>query len=98
MIGVTRHPLDQCCTVSRLDEEGPNLGRYWLKPRRPDIGALLEEFDRRGWTIEDPPTYYMVKCPCGSHFRWIHLTPSGSNYARNALKWLDRQPCSKEGT
>ncbi|WP_409494952.1 hypothetical protein [Amycolatopsis sp. cmx-11-12] len=41
----------------------------------------------------DPPTYYTVRCPCGQHQRWIHLTPSGSNYGKNALSWLLRQPC-----
>ena len=68
-------------------------GRYWKKPSRKDIGALLGEFHEAGWTIEDPPKYYRVKCPCGLHQRWIHLTPSNPQYAKNALAWLYRQSC-----
>jgi len=69
-------------------------GRYWKRHSDKDLEALLGEFHEADWAIEDPPTYYTVKCPCGQHKRWIHLTPSDPNYARNALRWLRRQPCS----
>lgn len=68
-------------------------GRYWKKHPKKDLEALLGEFHDAGWRIEDPPTYYRVLCPCGDHMRWVHLTPSGNGYVRNALHWLYRQPC-----
>jgi hypothetical protein len=68
-------------------------GRYWSKHPKKELEALLGEFHDAGWRIEDPPVYYHVLCPCGNHQRWIHLTPSGSRYVRNALAWLYRQPC-----
>ena len=66
---------------------------YWKKHRREDIEAVLEAFDAAGWRVQNPPTFYRVLCPCGDHQRSIHLTPSGTNYGRNALMWLYRQPC-----
>lgn len=66
---------------------------HWKKHGRKDLEAVLGEYHEAGWRIEDPPTYYRVLCPCGSHMRWIHLTPSDPKYAMNALKWLYRQPC-----
>jgi hypothetical protein len=68
---------------------------YWIKARK-DIEAVLEHFHQAGWRITDPPKYYTVKCPCGKHKRWIHRTPSDPNYPKNALAWLERQPCYKE--
>lgn len=67
---------------------------YWKKHTK-DHEATLELFHRNGWIIEDPPKYYTLKCPCGDHMRWYHLTPSGANYARNAASWGKRQPCWK---
>lgn len=69
------------------------MGRYWKKHPRKDLEVLLQAFADAGWEVLDPPTYYTVRCPCGAHQRWIHLTPSGSRYAQNALAWLHRQPC-----
>jgi hypothetical protein len=66
---------------------------YWARAARKDIETLLGEFHLAGWVIKDPPKYYRVTCPCGLHMRWIHLTPSGSTYVRDAIKWLYRQPC-----
>jgi len=72
-------------------------GRHWKKHPRKEIEALLGEFCEADWRVEDPPTYYRVKCPCGDHQRSIHLTPSDPNYAKNALRWLYRQPCYPPG-
>jgi hypothetical protein len=70
---------------------------YWKRHPDKELEALLGEFHLAGWRIIDPPTYYQVRCPCGDHKRSIHLTPSNRNYVRNALKWLYRQPCYREG-
>jgi len=72
------------------------VGRYWQKAQQKEIEQLLEAFDEAEWRIEDPPKYYRVKCPCGLHQRWIHLTPSGAHYIKNALAWMHRQGCQGE--
>lgn len=68
---------------------------YWKKHSKKELEAVLEMFHQAGWRIEDPPKYYKVMCPerCGNHYKWIHLTPSDVNYGKNAVKWLERQPC-----
>lgn len=68
-------------------------GRYWRKHPRKDLEALLGEFHEAGWTIENPPTYYRVRCPCGKHQRWVHLTPSSPHYAKHVIQWLYNQTC-----
>lgn len=70
---------------------------YWRRHQRKELEEVLVVFDAAGWTIEDPPTYYRVKCPCGEHQRAIHLTPSNPNYGRQALGWMRRQACMIEG-
>lgn len=72
---------------------------YWKKHPRKELEEVLEEFHEHGWSVEDPPKYYRVRCPkerCGLHQRWIHLTPSGANYGKNALMWGRRQDCWKQ--
>lgn len=68
---------------------------YWTKANK-DIEEVLEAFHQAGWRILNPPRYYTVRCPCGQHQRSIHRTPSDPNYGRNAVKWLERQPCYQE--
>lgn len=53
---------------------------YWRKHPRKDLEEVLEEFDRHGWTILNPPKYYTLRCPCGQHQRQLHLTPSNPYY------------------
>ena len=68
---------------------------YWPKHQKKNLEALLVEFHEAGWQIERTG-YYKVKCPCGSHKRTIHLSPSNPNYANEARYWLHRQKCYKE--
>ena len=70
---------------------------YWRKHQRKELEEVLAAFDAAGWTIEDPPMYYRVKCPCGEHQRSIHLTPSNPNHGRQAPSWMRRQACMIEG-
>ncbi|MPY82417.1 MAG: hypothetical protein GEV00_03670 [Actinophytocola sp.] len=65
----------------------------WRRHQKKDLEAVLEHFHRAGWRIEAGKRYYKVKCPCGRHRRYIHLTPSDPHYGRNALSWLRRQQC-----
>lgn len=68
---------------------------YWRKHPKKDGEALLEEFDRQGWRIKNPPTYYSVRCPCGAHQRQVHLTPSNPRHWQQALNWAKRCPMWK---
>ena len=63
---------------------------YWRRYPRKDMERVLVEFHRQGWRIIDPPRYYKVLCPCGDHYRWIHLTPSNPYYGNQALQWAKR--------
>lgn len=69
---------------------------YWRRHPKKDLERLLEQFHASGWVIKDSDTYYKVLCPCGEHRRTIHLSPSGSQYRRNAESWLRRQPCGRK--
>lgn len=69
---------------------------YWQRHPKEEIETLLSQFDDNGWLVEDPPKYYKVNCPCGSHKRTVHLTPRDPDYVKNALKWLFRQDCYRE--
>lgn len=73
------------------------MGRWKRHPRK-DLERVLEEFAAHGWRIEDPPKYYRLRCPCGKHSRWLHLTPSNPRYGQEALQWAKRAcPMWKEG-
>jgi hypothetical protein len=61
-----------------------------------ELEAILQEAERRGWRIDKGSGYFRMRCPCGSHQRWVHLTPSSPNYGLNLLKWLERRPCWRE--
>ena len=67
------------------------------RPRHPDKGieSLLREAEARGWTvIKRPRGYFKAYCVCDEkHQKWIHLTPSGTNYLKNQRKWFERQSC-----
>lgn len=63
---------------------------YWKRHPKKELQAVLEVFSAQGWTIENPPKYYKVLCPCGNHYRWIHLTPSNPYYGFQALQWARR--------
>ncbi len=66
---------------------------YWKKHPNKDLEKVLRVFDRHGYTIKDPPTYYTLRCPCGQHQRQLHLTPSSPYHGNHALKWAMRLSC-----
>ena len=74
--------------VGRMVQSG-DVAR-WRKHPRKDLQEVLKVFDAHGWTIEDPPKYYRLTCPCGLHLKWLHLTPSNPNHGREALQWARR--------
>ncbi len=48
---------------------------------------------RRGWQVTKSRKYFSMRCSCGQHKKWVHLSPSDPRYERNLRKWLERQPC-----
>lgn len=70
----------------------------WKRHPRKDLEQVLVEFAAQGWRIDDPPKYYRLRCPCGAHVRWLHLTPSNPRYGAEALQWARRTcPAWEEG-
>lgn len=68
------------------------------RPRHPnkELERLLTEAEAKGWRIAKGKRYYRMRCPCGSHQTWIHLTPSDPNHERNKRAWLARTGCWEE--
>ena len=69
------------------------------RPRHPvkELETVLKEAEEQGWRVDGGGnTYFRLRCPCGKHMRWVHLTPSGTNYVRDLLGWLRRTGCWKE--
>ncbi|WP_236567884.1 MULTISPECIES: hypothetical protein [unclassified Nocardiopsis] len=57
--------------IMKDPETGGVLG-YWRKHPRKDGQDALQKIHELGRRIEDPPTYYTIKCPCGEHQRQVH--------------------------
>lgn len=73
---------------------------YWRRHPKPLGQEALVKIDGLGWLVENPRkggTYYTVKCPCKMHQRRIHASPSDPNHYYNAVKWVQRQSCSRKG-
>lgn len=79
----------------REPEEDEALG-YWRKHPKPDGQVVLDKLHSMGWVIENPPKYYTLKCPCGSHMTQLHLTPSNPRHFKERLSWARRQSCMQE--
>ena len=93
-------------SVGAVDIAGRIVGAWredegvgtWKRHPRKDLERVLEEFAAHGWRIDDPPKYYRLRCTCGRHSRWLHLTPSNPRYGQEALQWAKRTcPKWKEG-
>jgi hypothetical protein len=68
------------------------------RPRHPvkELEVVLREAESRGWRVEkrQKGNYFKLLCPCPEkHMRWVHLTPSGSNYETDLRHWLRRCGC-----
>ncbi len=64
------------------------------RPKHPikDLEALLKEAERKGWQVKKT-VYYRLRCPCGKHQTWIHLTPSNPRYVQEKRQKLQRTGC-----
>lgn len=70
----------------------------WKRHPNKELEIVLVKFHEWGWSVTKAKTYYSVKCPCPKkHKKWIHLTPSNSNYAKDTLAWGARQCKEPEG-
>jgi len=54
--------------------------------------------EARDWRVA--PTkkgYFKMFCPCADkHLKMVAKTPSGANYGKNLLSWLQRLDCWEE--
>jgi hypothetical protein len=58
-----------------------------------ELEQVLRDAEARAWHVTKSRKYFALRCPCGQHKRWVHLTPSDPRYERNLRKWLERQQC-----
>ena len=69
------------------------------RKRRPrhqvrGLEAVLRMVESRNWRVERGKNYFKIRCPCPEkHMRWVHLTPSGTNYETDLRHWLRRCSC-----
>jgi len=64
------------------------------RPKHPrkELERLLQDVEDKGWVVKKT-TYYEIKCPCGKHMRWVHLTPRGRDYEKDVRRWLKNKTC-----
>lgn len=70
------------------------------RPRhqRKDLEFLIRKAEATHWTVTKGNRYFKALCPCAEkHMKWIALTPSDPNYAKNVMKWFERQTCWPKG-
>lgn len=69
------------------------------RPRhqKKELELLLKRAEQLGWKVDRPKKYFRLRCGCGKHMKWIHLTPSNPNYAKDVLSWLEATCNTSEG-
>ncbi len=66
-------------------------------PRKEGRDAI-EELKSIGWIADETSGskgYFRLKCSCGQHISWLHLTPSNPNYFRERVSHC-RRTCAAE--
>ena len=60
---------------------------------RKERRELIRAMAKLGWTVAglSGKGYIKMHCGCGSHSHWLHKTPSGVNYWRNAEAEMRRK-------
>lgn len=68
------------------------------RPKHPlkELESVLQKAEELGWRCERGKRYYKMKCACGQHMKMMHISPSGQNYLRNLVAWLQRSGCWEE--
>lgn len=69
------------------------------RPKHPvkELEALLREAESKGWSVDKGKGYFRLRCPCGKHQTWVHLTPSNPHYEQEKRKKLQGTGCWREG-
>lgn len=62
------------------------------KHKVKELEAILAEAESKGWRVEKTK-YFRLRCPCGKHQTWVHLTPSNPNYAQEKRQKLQSTGC-----
>ena len=57
-----------------------------------ELEALLKEAEGKGWRV-DKTLYFRLRCPCGKHQTWVHLTPSNPRYEQERRRFLEDTGC-----
>jgi hypothetical protein len=58
-----------------------------------ELEALLAEAESKGWRVDRKALYFRLRCPCGKHQTWVHLTPSNPRYEQEKRKKLQGTGC-----
>jgi hypothetical protein len=58
-----------------------------------ELDALLTEAEKKGWDVSKKSGYFRLRCPCGKHQTWVHLTPSNPRYEREKRQYLQGTGC-----
>ena len=63
------------------------------KHKVKELEALLAEAEGNGWRVDKKTAYYRMRCPCGKHMTWVHLTPSNPRYEQEKRQKLQGTGC-----
>ena len=66
------------------------------RPRhqRPELEAVLDQAEKKGWRVEKGKKYYKMYCPCDRKcMKTVKLTPSDPRYHINLVGQLKRATC-----
>jgi hypothetical protein len=58
-----------------------------------ELEELLTEAERKGWRVDRRSRYFRLRCPCGKHMTWVHLTPSNPRYTLERRQYLQGTGC-----
>lgn len=67
-----------------------------MQRRHPtkDGRDAIDKLKAIGWSVDDDTKgYFKLRCPCGNHLAWLHLTPSNPNYFKERIAHC-RRTCS----
>src|SRR6266487_434562 len=63
------------------------------KHKVKELEALLAEAESKGWRVDKKTLYFRLRCPCGKHMTWVHLTPSNPKYEQEKRQKLQGTGC-----
>jgi hypothetical protein len=63
------------------------------KHKVKELEALLAEAESKGWRVDRGEGYFRLRCGCGKHMTWVHLSPSNPKYEQEKRQKLHRTGC-----